>query len=41
MERAKEIEALILARRSLYNNVMRHIGTTRKEWIRGTPIKMH
>jgi hypothetical protein len=37
---AKELEAPSLARRSLPNKETGHIDTTKKEWMRGTPLKM-
>jgi hypothetical protein len=37
---AKEIEAPLLARRSLPNKRTGHVGTTKKEWVRSTPLKM-
>jgi hypothetical protein len=40
MRGAKEIEAPSLARRSLPNKRTGHVGTTKKEWVRGTPLKM-
>jgi hypothetical protein len=37
---AKEIESNSLARRSLPNKGTRYVGTTKKKWVRGTPLKM-
>lgn len=37
---AKEIEAPYLTRRPLSNKETGHIGTTKKEWVRETPLKM-
>jgi hypothetical protein len=37
---AKDIEAPSLARRSLPNKGTGHVDTTKKEWVRGTPLKM-
>jgi hypothetical protein len=39
MGEAKEIEAPSLDRRSLSNKGTGHVGTTKKEWVRGTPPK--
>jgi hypothetical protein len=36
----KEIETPSLARRSLPNKGTGHVDTTKKEWVRGTPLKM-
>ena len=40
MGKAKEIESPNLAKRSLPNKGTGHVGTTKKEWVRGTPLKM-
>jgi hypothetical protein len=40
MGEAKEIETHSLARRSLPNKGTGHVGTTKKEWMRGTALKM-
>jgi hypothetical protein len=40
MRGAKEIEAHNLAKRSLPNKGTGHISTTKKEWVRGTLLKM-
>lgn len=40
MEVAEEIEAPTLVRRFLPNKETELVGTTRKEWVRGTPLKM-
>ena len=37
---AKEIEAPSLARKSLPNERTRHVGTTKMECVRGTPLEM-
>jgi hypothetical protein len=37
---AKEIEAPSLAMRSLPNKGTGHVDTTKKEWVRGTPLKV-
>jgi hypothetical protein len=34
------VEAPNLAKRSLLNKRTRHVGTTKKEWVRGTLLKM-
>ena len=36
----KEIEAPHSARRFLPNKGTGHVDTTKKEWVRGTPLKM-
>jgi hypothetical protein len=41
MEGAKEIEAPSLAKRSFPNKGTGHVSTTKKEWVEGTPLKMH
>lgn len=40
MGRVKEIEAPTLAGRSLPRKQMEHVGTTRKEWLEGIPLKI-
>jgi hypothetical protein len=40
MEEAKEIEALNLAKRFLPNEGTGHVGTTKKEWVGGTHLKI-
>ena len=40
MGKAKEIESPNLAKISLLNKGTGHVGTTKKEWVRGTPLKM-
>ena len=40
MGEAKEIEAPSLDRRSHSTKGTGHVGTTKKEWVRGTPLKM-
>jgi hypothetical protein len=37
---AKEIEATSIARRSLPNKGTEHVVTTKKEWVRGSPLKL-
>ena len=38
MRGAKEVDAPSLARRSLSNKGTGHVGTTKKEWVRSTPL---
>lgn len=40
MEGAKEIEAPILIRKSLFSKGRGQVGTTRKEWVRVIPLKI-
>jgi hypothetical protein len=40
MRGAKEIKYPSLTRRSLPNKGTAHAGTTKKEWVRGTTLKM-
>jgi len=40
MTGSKEIEALNLVRRSLLNKGSGYMGTTKKEWVRRTLLKM-
>jgi hypothetical protein len=40
MGEAKEIEAPSLARRFLPNKGTGHVGTTKKEWVKVTSLKM-
>lgn len=37
---AKEIEVPTLTKRSLLNKGMGQVGTTRKEWVRGTLLEI-
>lgn len=40
MGKAKEIEVHTMARRSLHSKGMEQVGTIRKEWVRGIPLKI-
>jgi hypothetical protein len=40
MREAKEIEAPNLAKRFLPNSGTGYVSTIKKEWVRGTPLKM-